>query len=175
MLERLRDKAKKQNVSVNSLINKTLENYTIWNLHNTEFIPIRKALLVKFLDRFTHAEIRSIAENMAQTKSRDTVLRLANKYDLFAMLKTFEEWLRMTGLPYSYKVEGTQHRFIVLHDLGNKWSLYLTNLVSSTLNQFGLIPVCEHTDKILSIIIDLGELKEIKNELTSRSNSWMLQ
>jgi len=160
-LERLREAAKKENVSVNSLINKTLENYAIWNLHNIEFIPVRKALLVKFLDKFTHEEIESVAESMARM-NKDTVLRLTSKYDVPAMMNTFDEWLRMTGFPYSYEVDGSVHRFIVLHDLGSKWSLYLTKLASSTLNQFGMIPKYEYTDKILSITIDLAQLDDEK-------------
>ncbi len=54
------------------------------------------------------------------------------------------------------------HRFIVLHDLGSKWSLYMAKIVSGTLNQFGAVPKYEHTDKILSITADLSELRDIK-------------
>ncbi|MFZ1076252.1 MAG: hypothetical protein WAN47_02350 [Nitrosotalea sp.] len=141
------------------MINHILENYSNWSLHNAEFIPIRKALLSKLLEKFTHEEIDSIAANMAQTRNKDTVLRFTTQFDVLNTLKTVDEWLRMTGFPYSYEVEGSIHRFIVLHDLGSKWSLYMAKLLVGTLNQFGLIPKYEYTDKILSITVDLGQIE----------------
>lgn len=162
VLDRLRVVAEKENMSVNRLISKTLENYAIWNLHNSEFVPVRKALLAKFLEKHTHEEINSIAESMARTSNKDTVLRFTSKFDVLSILKTFEEWLRMTGFPYSYVVDNSSHRFIVLHDLGSKWSLYLTKLASTSLNQFDIIPKYEYTDKILSITVDLSQMEDAK-------------
>ena len=162
VLARLKITAKRENTSVNSLINKTLENYAIWNLHNTEFIPVRRALLSKFLDKFTHEEISTLAESMARTKNKDTVLLFTSQFDILNILKIFDEWLRMTGFPYSYEIDESVHRFIVLHDLGSKWSLYLAKLWSGTLNQFDIIPKYEYTDKIFSITVDLGEIEEVK-------------
>ncbi len=159
VLNRLRIDSKRESISVNNLINHILENYSNWSLHNAEFIPIRKALLSKLLEKFTHEEIDSIAANMAQTRNKDTVLRFTTQFDVLNTLKTVDEWLRMTGFPYSYEVEGSIHRFIVLHDLGSKWSLYMAKLLVGTLNQFGLIPKYEYTDKILSITVDLGQIE----------------
>lgn len=159
VLDRLRTVSKRESISVNNLINHILENYSNWSLHNAEFIPIRKALLSKLLEKFTHEEIDSIAVSMARTSNKDTVLRFTNQFDVLNTLKTVDEWLRMTGFPYSYEVEGSIHRFIVLHDLGSKWSLYMAKLLVGTLNQFGLIPKYEYTDKILSITVDLGQIE----------------
>jgi hypothetical protein len=162
VLDRLRIVAKRESMSVNNLINRTLENYSNWNLHNTEFIPIRKALLSKLLEKFTHEEMDSIATSMAHTNNKDTVLRFTNHFDVLNILKTCDEWLRLTGFPYSYEAEGSIHRFIVLHDLGSKWSLYMAKLLASTMNQFGIIPTYEYTDKILSFTVDLGQIESEK-------------
>lgn len=162
VLNRLRVVSKRDSISVNNLINHVLENYSNWSLHNAEFIPIRKALLSKLLEKFTHDEIDSIAANMAQTRNKDTVLRFTNQFDVLNTLKTVDEWLRMTGFPYSYEVEDTIHKFIVLHDLGSKWSLYMAKLLASTMNQFGIIPKYEYTDKILSFTVDLGQIESEK-------------
>jgi len=162
VLDRLRIVAKRESMSVNNLINQTLENYSNWSLHNTEFIPIRKALLSRLLEKFTHEEIDSIAASIARTSNKDTVLRFTNQFDVLNTLKTWDEWLRLTGFPYSHEVEGSIHRFIVLHDLGSKWSLYMAKLLASTMNQFGIIPTYEYTDKILSFTVDLGQIESEK-------------
>jgi hypothetical protein len=162
VLDRVRTASKRESISVNNLINRILENYSNWSLHNIEFIPIRKALLSKLLEKFTHEEIDSIATSMAQTRNKDTVLRFTNQFDVLNTLKTWDEWLRMTGFPYSYEVEDSIHKFIVLHDLGSKWSLYMAKLLASTMNQFGIIPRYECTDKILSFTVDLGQIESEK-------------
>ncbi|MDE1816290.1 MAG: hypothetical protein KGI11_07005 [Thaumarchaeota archaeon] len=162
--ERLRVISEKENVSMNRLINQTLENYTIWNLRNAEFIPIRKSLIAILLDKFSHEEMEAIASNMARTKNTDTVLQFTSKFDASNVLKTADRWLRLTGFPYSYDVKDSVHRFVVLHDLGEKWSLYLTKLLSSTLNQLDIIPKYEYTDKILSITIDFSQTKDTKTD-----------
>ena len=162
--ERLRGISEKENVSMNRLINQTLENYTIWNLRNAEFIPIRKSLIAILLDKFSHEEMEAIASNMARTKNTDTVLQFTSKFDASNVLKTADRWLRLTGFPYSYDVKDSVHRFVVLHDLGEKWSLYLTKLLSSTLNQFDIIPKYDYTDKILSITIDFSQTKDTKTD-----------
>lgn len=157
-LESLKAAAGRENMSVNSFINRTLENFAIWDLHNSEFIPIRKALLEKFLDRFTHEEINSLAESVARQRNKDTVLRVTSQFSVIDMMKTFEAWVRMTGFPYSHDVQGPVHRFLVLHDLGDKWSVYLAKLMSASLNQVGVIPEFEYTGKIFSITIDLDQI-----------------
>lgn len=162
VLENLKSAAKRENMTVNRFINKTLESYAIWDLHNSEFIPIRKALLATFLDRFTPEEIDLLAENMAHKRNKDTVLRVTSQFNVINALKTFEAWIRMTGFPYSYDIKGSVHMFIVLHDLGNKWSLYLAKLLSTTLNQVEVIPKIECTGKIFSITVDLGQAEEAK-------------
>lgn len=162
VLENIRATSKREGTSVNSLINQILERYSDWNLHNTEFIPIRRALLSKLFDKFTHEEIDLIAASMVTTRNKDTVLRFTRQFDAANTLKTFDGWLRLTGFPYSYEIENEVHRFIVLHDLGSKWSLYMAKIVSGTLNQFGVVPKYEYTDKILSITVDLSELKTTK-------------
>lgn len=162
ILEMLKTNAKKENLSINSLINRTLENYIILNHQNSEFIPIRKSLIAIFLNRFSHEEIESIATNMARTKNTDTVLQFTSKFDASNVLKTAERWLRLTGFPYSYNVKDSVHRFVVLHDLGEKWSIYLTKLLSSTLTQFKIIPKYDYTDKIFSFTIDFSQLEDTK-------------
>lgn len=162
VLEDLRAASARENVSVNNMINHALERYSDWNLHSNDFIPIRKALLAKFLDKFTHDEIESIAQNMVETRSKDTVIQFTSKYDAESTLKTFDGWLKLTGFPYTYDIEGSVHRFVVLHDLGSKWSLYMARVLTGTLNQFEIVPKYEYTDKILSVTVDLSEFKAAK-------------
>lgn len=162
VLGRLRIVAKRDSMSVNNLINQALENYSSWSLHNKEFIPIRKALLSKLLEKFTHEEIESIAAGIARSSNKDTVLRFTSQFDVLNTLKTWDGWLRLTGFPYSYEVEDSIHRFVILHDLGSKWSLYMAKLLASTMNQFGIIPIYECTDKILSFTVDLGQIESEK-------------
>lgn len=121
-------------------------------------------MIAILLDKFSHEEMEAIATNMARTKNTDTVLQFTSKFDASNVLKTADRWLRLTGFPYSYDVKDSVHRFVVLHDLGEKWSLYLTKLLSSTLNQLDIIPKYEYTDKILSITIDFSQTKDTKTD-----------
>ena len=168
VLESLRTGAKKESMSVNGFICKTLENYSIWDLHNADLIPVRKTLLARFLEKFTMVEIDSIAKDMAMAESRNTVFRVEGSFNAHTAMKTFEAWLRMTGFPYSYNIEDTSHRFVVLHDLGLKWSLYLVKMVSATMVQFDIFPKYDYTDKILSITIDFAHFDEARKATESQ-------
>ncbi len=163
IFEKMKAVAEREDISVNSLINQALENYIVWSPHKTDFIPIRKALIAKLLDKFSHDEMESIATNIALTKNKDTVLQITDKFDGPNTIKTAEMWLRLTGFPYSYEVRDTTHRFVVLHDLGEKWSVYLTRLLSVSLSQFDINPKYEYTDKLFSIIIDISKPKNGKS------------
>lgn len=162
VLQSLRAAAQREDISVNAFIGRTLENFSIWNAHKPEFIPVRKALLARLLDKFTTEEIDEIARGMALTQNKETVIRLSSQYDLATILKTFDGWLQMTGFPYSYNVEGDEHKFVVLHDLGLKWSIYLVKLVAGTMVQFDIFPKYDYTDKILSITIDTAAFERAK-------------
>lgn len=84
--------------------------------------------LMNFL---SEQEIVSVAENVAKTTNKDSILLLEKEYTLKSALEFLENWMKISG--YAYRHEETydgqkRHLYVIQHDMGMKWSVYLANL-----------------------------------------------
>ena len=49
-----------------------------------------------------------------------------------------ETWIKISGYPYRHEVNHTRHSYVIQHDIGKNWSLYLAQLYRSLFEEFGL-------------------------------------
>jgi hypothetical protein len=53
-------------------------------------------------------------------------------YNIKSALEVFETWLKVSGFRYIHEVKNhTTHMYIIQHDMGKKWSLYLSQILRS--------------------------------------------
>ena len=145
VLAKLKEEAKQKQVSVNTLINQITKQHTDWHSAAAEagFIPVRRHLLVKLLQKFDDTkeeeQIRSLAADMARDANKDFISLLRREYGIQSTLDIIETWIRVSG--YSYRreiVNNSGHRFFIQHDMGRKWSLYLSELYRGMIQEFGV-------------------------------------
>lgn len=168
IMEKIELESIKENKSPTEIASSIIKTYANWRSINNEFIPIRKMFLLRLLEKFSHEEIDTLARNMAMSQNKTTVLKYKKKFDIKSLLEMIEDWLRLTNFPYSYTVNKKKHRFVVLHGMGLKVSIYLTRLFSSSVNQLGVVPHIDYNDKIFSLTIDLKKTTESEEELTNK-------
>jgi predicted DNA-binding ribbon-helix-helix protein len=145
ILDSLRQEAKRKDVSVNTLVSQIAKEHTSW--HSTAaqagFISVRKPLLIKLLESQDNEQIKSLARHVAISSNKDFILMLRRKYNIHSALDIIETWIRISGYSYTHNVRRLNysnmlHHFIIQHNMGMKWSIYLSELYNNLFEEFGV-------------------------------------
>ena len=132
-MKSLREEAKQKDISTNTLLNQIVKEHLKWhaNASNAGFIAVSRLLITSLISHLSEQEIISVAENVAKNTNKDTILLLENEYTMTAALEFIENWIKISGYKYKHhEINDGQnrHMYVIQHDMGIKWSIYLTNL-----------------------------------------------
>jgi hypothetical protein len=134
----MQNEANSKQVSLNTLANQIFREYVEWyaSVPKAGYVTIRRSLLVEMLNEMTEEKILEYAKVTAKD-SRDINLLLAGEYTLTSVLKVIEHKIRISGYKYRRELKGDTQTFIIQHDLGRKWSLYLGALFKAEFEEVG--------------------------------------
>jgi len=140
-LKKLNVEAEKINVSLNSLVNQICKQHVNWHSTAAEagMGTIFKPMLKHLMEQLDDTEIRKIAKKIAKDEGRDFIMLLSHEYNIHTALKLIETWLGVIKYPYSYEVNGDEHKFYIHHDMGKKYSTYLSSLYENVLEEFKMV------------------------------------
>lgn len=118
-------------------------------------MSLPKTLITRLLEKHSEKEIESISQFIAKTQVKDIVLLLREKFDINSFLDVVENWLRVSNYPYQHQVDNKIHKFVIQHDMGKKWSLFLSENWKTVFEELG-VPMknVDLTDNILMFTID---------------------
>jgi predicted DNA-binding ribbon-helix-helix protein len=143
ILAKLRQEAKRKDVSVNTLVSQIAKQYTNWYSTSAQagFISVRKPLILKLLESQSEEQIKLLAKYVAFSSNKDFLLMLRRKYNIHSALDMIETWVNASGYSYSHNTEDLDysnrlHSFIVQHNMGMKWSVYLAELYKNLFEEF---------------------------------------
>jgi predicted DNA-binding ribbon-helix-helix protein len=143
ILSSLRQEAKRKDVSVNTLVSQIAKQHTNWHSRAAQagFISVRKPLIIKLLESQNDEQIKSLAKYVALSSNKDFLLMLRRKYNIHSALHMIETWVSASGYSYTHNTEDLAysnrlHFFIVQHNMGMKWSLYLSELYKNLFEEF---------------------------------------
>lgn len=80
------------------------------------------------MDRLSDDEITKLSEYISKNEMKDTVLLMKKRYDAAAFVDFIESWARVSGFEYRHDINDKTHSFMIQHDMGKRWSVYLENL-----------------------------------------------
>jgi hypothetical protein len=165
ILYKLRQEAKRKEVSVDILMTQIAKQHTDWYVNASQigFVSVRKSLIMKLLDEIGDDEkIREIAREVAKGSS-DFLLLLKKQYNIpiESALDFIESWIKESGYPYLHDTSGIDqniHHFVIQHDMGLKWSLYLSEIYRDLFGElFNVTGVhFNMTDNTLGFTVDTG-------------------
>ena len=158
ILNKLHYEAARKDISVNTLVSHIIRRHFDWHSNAAEagFVTVRRGLLSNLISRVPEKEISSIAEYIAKTETKDFVLLLRNEYNIESALDVIETWIKISGYPYRHEVNYTQHSYVIQHDMGKNWSLYLAELYRFLFKEFGLKSVeFDLNQNSLVFVVDL--------------------
>ncbi len=131
VLDKLRFEAEQQSVSLNTVAQKIVSEYHDWhaNAARAGMIPIHKSLLGLLLENISDDEVKKVAEFFADAKVKEILLVLRSGYDVASFLDMFESWLTVSSMLYAKEMKNNRYSYVIQHDLGMKWSLFLSTMV----------------------------------------------
>jgi predicted DNA binding CopG/RHH family protein len=145
ILDCVRQEAKIKDVSINTLVSQVVKQHTNWHSIAAQvgFISVRKPLLIKLLEGQNDEQVKSLAKHVALSSNKDFIRMLRRKYNIHSALDMIETWIRVSGYQYTHNLEDLDYSnkiysFIVQHQMGRKWSLYLAELYKNLFEEFGL-------------------------------------
>jgi hypothetical protein len=140
ILNKLHHEADQKDISVNTLVSHIIRRHIDWhsNAAKAGFVTVRRGLLINLINRLPQKEISIIAGDIAKNETKDFILLLRNKYNIESALDVIETWIKISGYPYRHEVNYTQHSYVIQHDMGKNWSLYMAELYRFLFGEFGL-------------------------------------
>ena len=155
-LSKLNSESEKAEVSLNSLVNQILKQHVEWHSKAADagIGTIFKPMLKHLMSQLNEGDIKNLAKKIAKQEGKDFMMLLSHEYNIHAALKLIEIWLKVIKYPYSYEVSGNEHKFFIHHDLGKKYSIYLSSLYESVLNEFNAPSSFKIEQNSISFIVD---------------------
>src|SRR5687767_15787522 len=140
IVNKLHYEAEQKDIRVNTLVSHIIRRHFDWHSSAAKagFVTVRRGLLSNLINRLPEKEISSIAEHIAKNETKDFVLLLRNKYNIESALDVIETWIKISGYPYRHEVNYTRYSYVIQHDIGKNWSLYLSELFRFLFEEFGL-------------------------------------
>jgi hypothetical protein len=170
ILNSLRQEAKRKDIRLNTLVSQIAKLHTSWHSMAAQagFISVRKALVSKLLESQDDEQIKSLARYVAKSTNRDFILMLRRKCNIHSALDIIETWIRITGYSYTHNTEDLNyskrmHMFVVHHEMGRRWSLYLAELYKNLFEEFDVrTSQFEMTDSTLvfDVVVSIEEDEE---------------
>jgi hypothetical protein len=161
ILDKLRKEAKEKQVSLNVLAGQITLQHLDWHAYASKagFIAITRGTVRKMLEKITEKDIVEIAEYVAKKESKEFIIMLKNDYSVTSALQVLDTWLKIVGYSYRHEVRGSEHSYIIQHEMGKKWSLYLRDLFRLISEDFGLPRVdFDVNENMLSFKVDIGAI-----------------
>lgn len=139
VLAKIKREADENEMSLNASVNRILKLHTEWhsNAVRAGFITVRKTAILKLLEKVSDEEMKQIGHYVAASQSKDFVLMLRNEYDINSALDVIETWIKISGYPYVHETKYQKQYYFIQHDMGKKWSLYLSEAYAFIFEEFG--------------------------------------
>jgi hypothetical protein len=163
MLDRISLEAEQKGVSMNSVAQNIFSDYYNWSAYAPKagMIPIHKTVLGMIMDKLPEKDIIEIADFFGKVKVKNMILILRNDYNVRAFLDVFESWLKSSSVMFTKQINHEAEVFTVTHELGFKWSTYLSRMLQVIFDDMGLNDVTiQKTDDIVMFKIPLLILQD---------------
>ena len=156
--EKIDFEASSQDSHVSTIINNILRKYATWDrfVSDIGFMYMQKPLLRALLEKISEKDISLISKTVGYARTRDAVLFISGKVDVKGIIDVVKLWLNSSKIPIRI-IENTDNvEFIVQHNLGQKWSIYFSNVLKELFSELKIKPVEEdieeHTVEITFLI-----------------------
>src|SRR5262245_52379273 len=159
LLDGLKEEADQKRTSLNTLVTQILRSHAEYYQFEARggMVSMPKTLLRRIMDKLEEREVIELSEHIAKNELKDTIMLMKGAYTPATVLEFIESWARVGGYPYRHHVEKNDngkskanHEFVLQHDMGERWSLYLVELFRFAFEQIGIKLSLQHTSNSIS-------------------------
>ncbi len=158
VLQKVSNEAKQKQVSLNRMMNIILHDHITLgaDVLRSGFISIRRSVLINLLEGVTDKKMIEIARHVVEVEGKEILLSLKNEFDDISIFDWLENWIKISGYQYKHDIINSEaHYYLVYHNIGYNWSVYLTHVWGMIFKKMLKIEVeFELTDHSLSFRID---------------------
>ena len=126
VLNRLRQEAENQGISLNVLANKIFLQYASWGVFEPKvgMIPVAKPIVSALFGKLNEKETVDIANNIGKNVVADIAHFMKGTMDVESFTSWFETRMKMSAFEMNHTTKDQKHTYVIKHDLGYNWSLY---------------------------------------------------
>jgi hypothetical protein len=156
ILIKLKHEAAQKRISLNTLASQVFSSHAEYDAYasTSGMISIPKSLLIIMMNKLEEKEVEKLSEHIVKNEMKDLTLLLRGEHNLTSFLQTIESWLRVSGFQYSYHTadHDRNHRLVIQHEMGRRWSLYFEKLFRFVFTELSLpnAPEFEVTDNVIA-------------------------
>lgn len=142
VLDSLNNEAESNMVSLNTLVSQIFVNHVRWHSKASQagYVVVMRSTIEKLLERISENEVAEIAASVAEDQAKDATFLLSEEYDVDSTLDLLEHWIGISGYPYTRKKKDDVETFVIQHDMGKKWSMYIVELYQKIFDDLKLRP-----------------------------------
>lgn len=157
ILKSLRFEAEQRQISFNTFVAQIFNQFLEWDsvAAKSNMISLPRAILIQLLEKMNDGEIIVMAQEFAKNQNKNLMLMLRNRYDVDSVLGVLEAWARSSGFSYRKEYIERNYKYIINHEMGKKWSLYLRTYFDNIFQDLGKKVIFEDADNMLAFTIDL--------------------
>jgi len=130
---KLEAECKSKNVTLNTLIGQILSKHVDWDRFTEDvgFTFMSKVDLKTIFDSITEKQIEKIAQTQGKDSMKNTIDFIQGEFNFENFIRILDLWIGASNVPFRHISTVDSEKFIVKHDLGKNWSLYLITLVET--------------------------------------------
>lgn len=170
--------ALEEGISINSLVNRALRRYVVWDAHASRFgfVTLASASLTKIITYLSEDEVHEYAQWVAENSLRDFLTFFFGEVTLHTTLRGLKLLADYGGhFKYEETDSGRTRTVILKHGRGIKWSIHYEDQVRYVAEKhLGLKVETEKTENQVTIRFPLataGESGNWDNSARSRRSS----
>jgi len=137
IVEELETEAMQKNISQNVLVKQILEKFVGWDRFADKIgmIPIPAKILETLGTEMKGRDINMIID-VVLPLLKDSVMFMKGGYDLKRCIEALEDYMKASGMKSDHRMEGPLHHFIIQHELGMNWSIFVEELLKRVFHEF---------------------------------------
>lgn len=158
LLEELRNESEHKRISLNTLATQIFRTHIEYHSMAAKagMVSFHKSLLIRLMDRLSEDEIVKLSEYVAKNEMKDTILLMKKRYNPDSFVSFIESWARVSGFEYRHTVTDNTHAFVIQHDMGRRWSIYIANVYKNAFADMGAKwSDFESTDNTVTFNVDI--------------------
>ena len=136
-INQLREESKKKQVTLNTLVNQIIKDHLDWHTYAAQarMFPVPRSTFSRLIDNLTEEELSKFAVTIAKKDFVDIGLLLKGEFTLTSFLNILENWLRISSFAYKHEVTNEVHNFVIQHDMGRNYSLFMRDIIEYILEE----------------------------------------